>query len=82
MLCEQDRERNPLWAFTSLKKLKIVGGPYWLDVSPLNSLPLEELTCHEDIARKNAPILRAMQTLKTINGKTAAEFGKEATDEG
>jgi len=41
---------------------------------PLNSLPLEELNCHEGFARKNAPMLKRMKTLKTINGKPAAAF--------
>ena len=30
--------------------------------------------CSADIAFKNAPVLRAMKTLKTINGKPAVEF--------
>jgi hypothetical protein len=45
-----------------------------LDLSAVNSLPLEELTCTADIALRNAPVLRGMKTLKTINGQPAAKY--------
>ena len=66
---------TPLMAFKGLKKLTITGtAPAWLDLSPLKLLPLETLTCPEPMARKNAPILKALKTLKTINGRPAVEF--------
>ncbi|MBW3540674.1 MAG: hypothetical protein KY476_10415, partial [Planctomycetes bacterium] len=60
--------------FTKLEKLALTGGPSWLDLSAVNSLPLEELTCTADIAFRNAPVLRDMPTLKTINGQPAGEY--------
>ena len=46
------------------------------DLSPVSALPLEELTCPEPMARKNGPVLAEIKTLKTINGRPAAEFWK------
>jgi hypothetical protein len=63
-------------AFTKLKKLTLSGGPHRLDLSVVSTLPLEELTCPEPMARKNAPILAEIKTLKTINGRPAAAFWK------
>jgi hypothetical protein len=37
------------------------------------SLPLEELDCTDDIALRNAPVLRGIETLNTINGQPAGE---------
>jgi hypothetical protein len=51
------------------------------DISPVRALPLEELTCREAMARKNAPILAEIETLKTINGQPAAEFWKSNPSE-
>jgi hypothetical protein len=65
---------TPLMALQKLETLTLTGGPQWLDLSPLKHLPLEELTVGEDLARKNVATLRAMKTLKTINGKPAHEF--------
>ncbi|MBW3543043.1 MAG: hypothetical protein KY476_22515, partial [Planctomycetes bacterium] len=65
---------TPLRAFAKLKKLTLTGGPHWLDISAVNSLPLEELSCSEDIAFRNGPVLRGMPTLQTINGQPAAEY--------
>jgi hypothetical protein len=64
-------------AFKGLKKLTITGRTDWLDLSHLKFLPLEELTCPEQMARKNAPILMAIKTLKTINGKPVTAFWKQ-----
>jgi len=68
------RDVTPLRAFTKLKKLTLISGPYWLDISAVNSLPLEELTCTADIALRNAPVLRGMKSLKTINGQPAGKY--------
>lgn len=46
------------------------------DLSPLKGLPLTELTCDFN-SKRDAAILRSIQTLETINGKPAAEFWKE-----
>ena len=61
---------TPLRALTGLKKLTIVGGPHWLDLSPLNSTPLESLTCRELIARRNAHVLKSMPKLTKIDSTT------------
>jgi hypothetical protein len=46
------------------------------DLTPLRGMPLDELGC--DLRRQgDAEILRSLKTLKTINGKPAAEFWKE-----
>jgi serine/threonine protein kinase/Leucine-rich repeat (LRR) protein len=69
-LHEATHDLTPLMAFGSLRKLTLIGGPDWLDLSPLTHLPLTDLTCREAIAFKNSPILRKMADLKTINGQT------------
>jgi Leucine-rich repeat (LRR) protein len=65
---------TPLMALTKLKKLTLIGGPFWLDISTVTHLPLEELICTEDIARRNAPVLQGMKTLKKINNRPAVEY--------
>ncbi len=65
---------TPLMALPQLKKLTITGGHISTDLSPLIFLALEELTCPDDMARKNAPVLRKIKTLKTINGRPAAAY--------
>ncbi len=60
---------TPLRALTGLKRLTINGGPHWLDLSPLNSTPLESLTCRELIARRNAHILKSMTKLTKIDAR-------------
>jgi hypothetical protein len=65
---------TPLRAFADLKQLSLTGGPRWLDISAINSLPLEELTCSEEIAFRNAPVLSQMATLVTINGQAAQQY--------
>jgi len=76
LLSNRPHDLTPLMALGGLKKLTITGGPDWLDLSPLKILPLEELTCPEPMARKNAPVLAEIKTLKTINGQPAAVFWK------
>lgn len=65
---------TPLMALTDLKKLFIYESVPWQDLSCLKFLPLEELTCSEDAAYKNNGTLRAIKTLKTINGEPAEQF--------
>ena len=65
---------TPLMAFTQLTKLEIIGGMYWLDISCVIHLPLEELKCSPEIAFKNAGVLKKVKTLKTVNGQPAAEY--------
>jgi hypothetical protein len=73
VLTDKTRDVTPLRAFTNLKKLTLAGGPIWLDISAVNSLPLEELTCREEIIFRNAPVLRGIPTLKTINDQPIEE---------
>jgi len=77
ILSTHPHDLTPLMALKGLKKLTITGGVDWLDLSPLNILPLEELTCSEPMARKNGPVLAEIKTLKTINGQPAAAFWTE-----
>jgi Leucine-rich repeat (LRR) protein len=46
------------------------------DLSPLKEMPLENLSCDFDASR-DAKILRAIKTLKTINEMPADRFWKE-----
>ncbi|HTU19960.1 MAG TPA: protein kinase [Gemmataceae bacterium] len=46
------------------------------DLSPLKGMPLQELKC-DFKADRDAEILRSINTLKSINGKSAEEFWKE-----
>ena len=64
-------------AFKGLKKLTITGGPDWLDLSPLNMLPLEALTFPEPMSRKNTPILKGLKTPKTIDSPPPAEIWQQ-----
>jgi Leucine-rich repeat (LRR) protein len=74
VLKHRNYDLGPLRALSQLRQLNLTGGPHWLDISPINSLPLEELTCREEIAFKNAPVLREMETLQTINGRPKADY--------
>ncbi len=47
------------------------------DLAPLSATPIAEIHCDESLARKSAPVLKEIVTLKTINGQPAAEFWKE-----
>lgn len=62
-----------------LKTLRLAGLAV-TDLSPLESLPLETIICNFEASR-NAKFLRTIKTLKTINGKAAADFWKEADGE-
>ena len=71
----------PLKSATQIKKLgiaglKIIGSDSPLDLSWLKELPVEELSVSEDAAIKNAPVLKELKTLKTINDMPAADFWK------
>jgi len=70
-------EFTPLMGFPSLKNVTLNDAYPWLDLSPLKFLPLEELNCPEPLARRNAPVLKEIATLKTINGQPAEAFWKE-----
>ncbi|WP_166819939.1 protein kinase domain-containing protein [Thalassoroseus pseudoceratinae] len=65
---------TPLRAFSHLKSLTFVDGPHWLDLSPINSLPIEELNCKETTAWQQHFILREIKSLKTVNGLPAREY--------
>jgi serine/threonine protein kinase/Leucine-rich repeat (LRR) protein len=58
---------SPLRALTRLKKLTIVDNWFYLDLSPLSGLPLEELTCDGNHLIRNGPILAKMPKLLSIN---------------
>ena len=67
---------TPYRACPKLRKLtlNVNSGLRACDVSPLLILPLEELTVNsQPFLEYNAPVLRAMAKLKTINGKPARE---------
>jgi hypothetical protein len=68
---------SPLMAFTGLKKFTLVGEPFWPDLSCLMHVPLEELKCRDEMITRNSTVLRNVATLKTINGKPAAEFWQQ-----
>lgn len=50
------------------------------DLSPLKDMPLKELWC-DFKADRDAKVLRAIETLETINDKSAAEFWNEVDKE-
>jgi hypothetical protein len=58
----------------SLRKLTLKGGPPTLDLSPLNSLPIESLNCSSQQALRNRTILAEMASLTTINGQHKLEY--------
>jgi hypothetical protein len=66
---------GPLKAFPQLKKITIADNVrvYWPNLAPLMKLPIEEIVCTPEALTGNTIILRQMPTLKTINGKPAAE---------
>jgi eukaryotic-like serine/threonine-protein kinase len=65
----------PLKDMVTLKRLAL--SILVIDLSPLRGLALEQLHFRSFKAERDATILRAMPTLKTINDKPAAEFWKE-----
>ncbi|MCX6908048.1 MAG: protein kinase, partial [Verrucomicrobia bacterium] len=44
------------------------------DLSPLRSTPLEELHCDPSLLQQHAALLRGISTLKSVNGKSPADF--------
>ena len=80
-LTDKAADLTPLMAFTDLKKLALHDGVPWQDLSCLKFLPLEELTCSEDAAYKNNGPLRAIKTLRTINGVPAQQFWQKLLEE-
>jgi hypothetical protein len=64
--------------FKDCKNLAIlhIEGTRITDLSPLEGLPIKELSCDLKLDRDSA-ILRSIKTLETINGKPAAEVWKE-----
>ncbi|OYW19870.1 MAG: hypothetical protein B7Z55_08135 [Planctomycetales bacterium 12-60-4] len=76
----RSRDVTPLIGLAGLRKLTIelnpamADKPFWIDLSVLTRLPLEELTCRDDMLVKNLPLLREHPTLKLINGKAAGDY--------
>jgi hypothetical protein len=48
------------------------------DLTPLKNAPLEELHCAADLARRYAAILKAIPSLKSINGQPVTEALKDS----
>jgi serine/threonine protein kinase len=65
---------TPLRALSRVKKLIIGNGEPWLDLSPINTLEIEELVCRQEQAMRNRLMLAEIQTLKIINGRPAQEY--------
>ncbi|UUO05348.1 protein kinase [Blastopirellula sp. J2-11] len=65
---------SPLRMLGSLRKLTLIGGPGSLDLSSINSLPVETLECSHDQALRNRNVLNAMTTLATINGQSKQDY--------
>lgn len=68
---------TPLRALTGLRRLKLANvNPHTpfdreslTDLSPLNSLPLEELDCDEWLVRRNRAVFKEMPALRQVNGQ-------------
>ncbi|WP_437221906.1 protein kinase domain-containing protein [Planctomicrobium sp. SH661] len=73
-ISDSTRDLTPLQGFSQLKRLTLKDGVFWLDLSPLTVLHLEELNCRDDIARKNAKVLLGMKSLKTVNGHPIQKY--------
>ncbi|MCG6157011.1 serine/threonine-protein kinase [Rubinisphaera margarita] len=73
-LTEQTRDLTPLVAMTTLEQLTLPGAPARLDLSPLVSLPLRELTCPPELAKNSRETIRRIATLKTVNGTPIDQF--------
>jgi len=73
---------TPVMAFTQLKRLEIVGGMTYTDISCLQFLPLEELQCDDRILFKNLTTLQKMETLKRVNGQVAKDYLDAVAREG
>lgn len=73
-LTSESTDITPLRALSQLKKLTIGHGRRWLDLSPINSAPIEDLICLRDQAMRNRLMLADIETLKTINGQPAGQY--------
>jgi Leucine-rich repeat (LRR) protein len=62
---------TPLLAFKHLKRLHIINGPQFLDISWIKFLPLEELKCADRILFRNVAVLKQVHSLKRVNGYPA-----------
>ena len=62
-----------------LRELNLNGSAV-TDLTPIEGLPLERIDC-DFRASRDAKVLRGIVTLKTINGKPAAQFWKEVDAE-
>lgn len=76
-VASKDVDLTPLMALTDLKKLALHDCVPWQDLSCLKFVPLEELTCSEDVLFKNQNTLRTIKTLRTINGMPAEQLWKK-----
>jgi len=76
-LVNEPLDLTPLIAFRSLEKLTLIGGPEYLDLSPLVSLPIKELTCRAELAANCRETIRRMKTLNTLNGEPIEQFSGE-----
>jgi hypothetical protein len=65
---------TPLRALCQVKKLIIGNGEPWLDLSPINTLGIEELVCRQEQAMRNRLMLAEIETLKTINSQPAKKY--------
>jgi Leucine-rich repeat (LRR) protein len=74
----QVSDLSPLKGMIALKRLGLGDLARLTDLSPLKGLPLEHIEFSNFKAQRDAPTLRAITTLKTINGKPAAGFWVEA----
>ena len=66
---------TPLLGMNTLRRLSY--GDLVTDLSPLRNLALEQIYFHSFRAERDSMNLRAITTLKRINGKPAAEFWNE-----
>ena len=73
-LAPESHDISSLRMLNSLRKLTLKGGPPTLDLSPLNSLPIESLDCSPQQALRNRTILAEITSLTTINGQPKLDF--------
>jgi hypothetical protein len=66
---DQVADLTPLRAFTHLRQLRLLGTRPDLDLSPLGSLPLLEVTVPDNLAYGNARVLLGMSSLKQVNAR-------------
>tara|TARA_R110002111_G_scaffold262848_1_gene341751 strand:- start:3211 stop:7506 length:4296 start_codon:yes stop_codon:yes gene_type:complete len=73
-LAPESQNISSLRMLNSLRRLTLKGGTPTLDLSPINSLPVESLVCSELQALRNRLILAEMTSLTTINGHAKLEY--------